>query len=68
MSILCIMTVDFIYLKLYIDKQEIAGRLKGVPDMRNVSSMNHVSSQSFFFRFMQVRFAGRIQHSQKLSD
>ena len=36
--------------------------------MRNTSTMNHLSAQSSYFRFMQVRFAGRIHHSQTLSD
>ena len=35
--------------------------------MRNISSMN-LSVQNSYFRFMQVRYAGRIQHFQKLSD
>lgn len=36
--------------------------------MRNITSMNHLSVQSSFFRFMKVRFTGRTHHSQKLSD
>ena len=66
--VLCNPTVDFIHLKLYIDKQEVAGRQKGVPDMRNISTMIHLSVQNSYYRFMQVRSAGRIQHFQKLSD
>ena len=35
--------------------------------MRNVSSMNHLSVLNSYFRFMQVRYAGRPHHPQ-LSD
>ena len=30
--------------------------------MRNTSSMNHLSAENSYFRFMKVRYAGRIQH------
>jgi len=36
--------------------------------MRNTSTMNHLSVLNSYFRFMQVRYAGRIHHFQTLSD
>jgi len=35
--------------------------------MRNVSSMNHLSVLNSYYRFMQVRYAGRTHHPQ-MSD
>jgi len=35
--------------------------------MRNISTMNHLSALSSYFRFMKVRYAGRTHHFQTLS-
>ena len=62
------MTIDFIHLKFYSFKQENQGRKKGVTDMRNSTSMNQLSVNGSYFRFMKARYVGRTHHSPKLSD
>lgn len=60
------MTVDFIPLKLYIEKEFKLGQQKGVFDMRHIVLSNSRAMSGSYY-FSKVRFAGRFERVKKLS-
>ena len=60
--VLCQLTIDFIPLKLYIEKANTTGMPeKGAAAMRFDKSFTAMLARPYF-RFMKVRYAGHIPH------